>query len=327
MTTFITIFKQVLCWVAAMYWLFGGLVYNHAFAQPAGTFKDITFQFASIDEGRDFLTQEDDFTQSFSEFDLSARLHSMGKVTKAEFFDSVMAHITTFSEKEQNRISTILQNQPEILSALRVSVPDNKILFIKGVARHEEGAAYTRRNAVILPEGMLKQNDKGLERLVYHEIWHVISRYNPDLKLKLYAILGFKPCEVVLPGNIANSMITNPDAVDYQFCYKTKMKEGGPKITVVPLIFAASPYDDPAGKKPFFAYIQSFPSLLNLENGQVLKPSEVKNYDADFFGTAYFIHPEEISADHFSFIITGNGQSKNAKLTGKFQKVLMKYSK
>ncbi|MEZ4852589.1 MAG: hypothetical protein R3B93_29215 [Bacteroidia bacterium] len=32
-----------------------GLVYNHAFAQPAGTFKDITFQFASIDEGRDFL--------------------------------------------------------------------------------------------------------------------------------------------------------------------------------------------------------------------------------------------------------------------------------
>ncbi|MEZ4852588.1 MAG: hypothetical protein R3B93_29210 [Bacteroidia bacterium] len=89
----------------------------------------------------------------------------MGKVSKAEFFDSVRAHITTFSEKEQNRISTILQNQPEILSALRVAVPDNQILFHKGVARHEEGAAYTWRNAVILPEGMLKQNDKGLERL------------------------------------------------------------------------------------------------------------------------------------------------------------------
>ena len=51
-------------------------------------------------------------------------------------------------------------------------------------------AAYCRRQAIILPASETKKSDDELRNLLTHELFHILSRANPELRDKLYAVIA-----------------------------------------------------------------------------------------------------------------------------------------
>jgi hypothetical protein len=74
-------------------------------------------------------------------------------------------------------------------------------------------AAYTRANAIVFPESELKKSRPNLPGMLSHELFHVLSRAQPDLRHRLYATIGFVPCnELEFPSELSSRKLTNPDA-------------------------------------------------------------------------------------------------------------------
>jgi len=47
----------------------------------------------------------------------------------------------------------------------------------------------------VLPASLLVQMRPVLEKLLTHELFHILSRHNPALREKLYAVVGFHKCQ------------------------------------------------------------------------------------------------------------------------------------
>lgn len=269
------------------------------------------YTLADESNGRQFLSSEDDFTDALSEFDLQARMKSVEKVSKASYLKFAGAAARNWTPDEREKIMKAASTVQAEIERLPISLPD-QILVIKTSGAEEGNAAYTRRNAIMIPEGDIKKvNDAQLESLLTHETWHVISRYNPELKLRMYAAMGFTPCAVQLPQALLPLKVTNPDAVSYSYCYQAT-RQGKP-VKVAPFIYATTPYDDATKTKEFFQYLTSVLNAIQRKHEAVMVPSllevgganailnvwEVEGFDIKTFGTGYLVHPEEITAEHF----------------------------
>ncbi|HST23936.1 MAG TPA: hypothetical protein VLR90_22705 [Blastocatellia bacterium] len=310
--------------------LFGILTYGLGLAQPAQAKQNQNIMSNSFNSqvvnkarytlsdetnGRMFLSSEDDFTSALSEFDLQARMKSLEKVSKAEYLKFAGAAARNWTPDERQKMMKAASKLQAELDQFSISLPD-EILIIKTSGAEEGNGAYTRRNAIILPEDYVKKtNDVQMEALLTHETWHVISRYNPELKLRMYAAMGFTPCSVQFPQALLPLKITNPDAISYSYCYQVT-RQGKP-VKVAPFQYATKPYDDGTKRKEFFQYITSVMNAVNRKHEAVMVPSllevggannilnvwDVEGFDVKTFGTGYLIHPEEITAEHFVKIL------------------------
>jgi hypothetical protein len=86
---------------------------------------------------------------------------------------------------------------------------------VKTTGTEEGDAEYTRGAGIVLPESAPAMEKRGeLLGIVAHESFHVLSRNAPELRDRLYAVIGFQPCrEIVFPEALAARKITNPDAL------------------------------------------------------------------------------------------------------------------
>ncbi|MBL7783854.1 MAG: hypothetical protein JNM22_21640 [Saprospiraceae bacterium] len=255
----------------------------------------------------DYLCTEDDFTKQLTPFDLSARKKTSKPVSKQDYFRFLKTTTRNFSTEEEKLLSNIFNDIKDQLDKIpyKIQLP-KEIILLKTSGEEEGDAAYTRRNAIIFPQSDLNRSTQDLRSLCCHELWHIISRYNPDLKKELYQETGFSECSAKFPDSLKTLRVTNPDAPNYDYCCKVLVK--GIEVNVAPIIYASSMDDDSTKKKEFFKYIVGFPSpqLLDIYSGRILSVNDVKNYDFETFGTDYIIHPEEIVADHFSYILQNN---------------------
>ena len=148
-----------------------------------------------------------------------------------------------------------------------------------------------------------------LERTFIHELFHILSRYNPELRKELYALLGFAPCpELVLPEKLNRLKITNPDAC-YMNYYFT-VERSGNRLMMIPVLFSSSWYNEAQGGI-FLDYLGLFlvSVRINGDRTEVIKDRrgyhiypymKIPEYkDLIFKNSDYIIHPEEILADNF----------------------------
>jgi len=160
---------------------------------------------------------------------------------------------------------------------------------------------YTRQNFMVLNEDSLSQN------LFNHELFHIISRFNPGIQHNAYRILGFKPCNVVtLQRKLNQRRITNPDAPLNNYFIEIKW---GRKIEeAIMLLYSERPYTggDPIDYfKRGLLLIEGndFAKKVKETNGKfiLLEYDEVTNlFDQIGPDARHKIHPEEISAAHFA---------------------------
>jgi hypothetical protein len=295
----------------AAVWLAASCAAAFGGASAAGAHE---IEFASIETARAVLGARDEFVRQLSPFDRAARLESADPVAEAEFLAFVTAAAREWAPDERARLTAafaaIEPRLEELLPAL-----DAPILLVKTSGDEEGGAGYTRANAVMLPNAA--QDEQSLRRLLAHEIFHVASRNNPELKRALYRTIGFELCgELVLPPSFAARKMTNPDAPVNEDCIRLTVD--GADVWGMPVLLSRAERFDPAAGQPFFGYLTLSILLVDRADPAAARPLlrdgapvlvPFNRVDGFFEqvgnNTNYTIHAEEILASNFELLVLG----------------------
>lgn len=298
--------------------------------------KDVIVHFASADESRQLLTTKDDYIRRLSPFDRSARMKVDRPIPEKEFLTFVGKNISEWTIDEIHKTQESLAQISALLSDRPLSFPAT-IQLIKTTGREEGNAAYTRGTAIAIPQGELSKNGKELQKLICHELFHVLSRQNPELRKKLYTVIGFTECdEVPFPPELASRKITNPDAPrNDHFIQVVDLGTGHPCF-VLPILYSTAQTYDPKRGGEFFGYLRfqflvlektTNPRQFNVvyENGspKLLDPQNVSGFlEKIGRNTQYIIHPEEILADNFALLILGEQKVPSPEILQKMKEIL-----
>lgn len=293
-----------------------------------------TLSFATVEEGKRVLTSRDDYVERMSAFDRAARLKTDRVVLEREYLEFVGKAVVAWEEAEKEKVYLAMEGVEEALKKMALPFP-KKIWLIKTTGQEEGNAAYTRANAIVFPEKFLKGGAPWVQRVLCHELFHVLSRANRELREKCYAAIGFEKCdELEFPEELAGRKLTNPDAPRNEHCLKVKID--GEEQWVIPILFSNEEKYDPAKGGEFFRYLQF--KLLVVERAEegmgvevVRKGGKAKLLDAGEVtgfleqvgeNTTYLIHPEEILADNFVLLVTGKRGVPSPEVVEKLGKVL-----
>ncbi len=280
--------------------------------------KGVPFSFASVIEGREILMARDDFVQRLSRFDRSARLKTAKDVSEDTYLRFVGESVQEWSAEDKSIISSAIASLQIRINEL--SLPWPEVIYLVKTTGNEEGhAAYTRSNAIVLPAVMLVQKNMALiNKILVHELFHILTRNNPELKDKLYASIGFHNCgEIAYPLSIRQTKLTNPDAPKNNYCILLGVD--GMPVWAIPVLYSPTPeYDENRGGD-FFDYLKFDFLLLQTRKStdpmtatyddqriRLVGPDDVSGfYEQVGRNTDYIIHPEEILADNFALLVLG----------------------
>ena len=220
-----------------------------------------------------------------------------------------------------------LKKISELSLSSMVRLP-NKINIIKSTMKHEGGArGYTFLNNTVLKELTFT--------LFAHEMFHIFTRYNPIIAKEIYKTMDFEVADqLILPHNnkLQSLFISNPDTPQIVF---TKIKFNNKDMFVTPLLHSTKKYSNRI--LSFFDEMQVsllFVEKRNYKNETVLvyekiNPNYINIDQSDEYkqklgeNTLYNIHPEEVSAKHFEFLMNGTWKSKkNTNIIQKLIKLL-----
>ena len=308
---------------------------------PCGALADLPLgstkvHFASQSEGRKILTEKDEFIQCLSPFDRSARMKTDKAVSEDEFLEFVGRNVVDWTEEEMQTVQRAVEAIQPLLRDLRLPLP-RIVQLIKTTGAEEGNAAYTRGAAIVLPKGILGKGQGDLQKLICHELFHVLSRQSPELRERLYGIIGFTKCnEIDLSPELKRRKLTNPDASRNDHFIRLQI-DGHESLAVPILLSSVETYDVKRGGE-FFAYLQfqflvvekeggsgnlkavsegSSPKLVGMERVSGFMEQVGKNTD-------YIIHPEEVLADNFALLVLNEPKVASPEILQKMREVLMR---
>ena len=290
--------------------------------------------FASLEEGKRLLTEQDEFIDQMSPFDRGVRMKTARDVSKTEFLEFVGRNVLQWEDHEKKALESALR---QIIPGLgRLRVPDlGNVYLIKTTGAEEGNIAYTRGKAIVLPKSILHAPKRELQRLLAHEIFHILSRTISKLRNPLYEVIGFHYCgEIELPSALRARKMTNPDAPKNEYCIR--VHAGDEAVWVTPILFSrTATYNKRRGGK-FFDYLtfalmvvaranESDPSKAIIKNQQpkLLEINEISGFFEQVGkNTRYIFHPEEILADNFALLVLEDRNVQTPEILHKMKNVL-----
>jgi hypothetical protein len=290
--------------------------------------------FASTGEGSKILMIQDDFTRRLSPFDRAARLKVDHAVSEEDFLRFVGRNTCDWTNEEIQAVQASVENLRPLLRQFPLSLPPT-IQMIKTTGAEEGDAAYTRGSAIVLPKKELAKSQAELEKLICHELFHILSRHNRDLRERLYDAIGFTHCEEIeFPRELASRKITNPDAPRND--HFIRLTIGGQECFAVPILLSNAEVYNVARAGEFFEYLnfqflvmkktsdpkrlstvyeKSGPKLIGLEEVSGFFEQVGRN-------TQYIIHPEEILADNFVLLVLKEENVPSPQILQKMRAIL-----
>jgi hypothetical protein len=272
---------------------------------------------------KELIMTPDTYTSVFSKFDIKSKSENTDASTVDDYMKFASKQIVGWTADEKKSFKKIVESVSKKISklGLKLKMPA-EIEIIKTTMAEEGGAdGYTRGAYICLGEKDVDGKYETLEKLFIHELFHVLSRFDNDMREKVYNVFGFKKCnEVSYPTEIAELRISNPDAPHNNF-YITVESEGKP-VDAMLILYADKPYDggsfftylrlgmlavegDEMNKKP--VYKDGKPLILELNNVKGFFKQVGKN-------TNYIIHAEEMSAEQFVMLLNETKDLPNPEL-------------
>jgi hypothetical protein len=285
--------------------------------------------FANVAQAREILTNRDEFIRALSPFDRAARMKSDTPQSEEAFLRFLAASALAWEPAESNRIGVVLSSLKGKLARWDLPLPSTLVL-VKTTGEEEGNAVYTRQNAIIFSQ---REARSASSDLLAHELFHVLSRHSAPLREQLYRVIGFQPInEVKLPPALAAIKITNPDGVHHNFMIRVRHEDA--PLAVVPVLYASSPRYDVKRGGAFFDYLV-FKLLALQETGgtyeprwlngslQLLDPGAMTGfYEQVGRNTEYLLHPDEILADNFVFLVNGQTNLPTPRIVREMDRVL-----
>ena len=285
---------------------------------------DTQLEFASLETGRTLVSTRDTFIGALSRFDRQVRLQTDGEATEAALLEFLAREVVAWDDAatgndpvEATTRTLITQSIERLrpkLESFRIPLPKT-VLLVQVSGKEEANAAYTRGTAIMLPKPRIqKMKPDALDRLLLHELFHVLSRNAPELRRDLYRIIGVHVCDpMALPPAMADLKLTNPDAplIDCRI----ELTDDGEACWAAPILYSSSATYDAVKKPPLFQYLTfrlmkleehdgRWRPLLKVGEPILIDPAQSKSF-ADQIGqnTKYIIHPDEVLADNFVFLV------------------------
>lgn len=295
--------------------------------------EQTTVAFADVEKGKQIVSARDDFIERLSPFDRAARMKTDKEVSEEEFLKFVAENVLPWQQDEQAKVESVLLSLAPKWAGLSIPCPKT-VYFIRTTGKEEGNAAYTRDSAVVLPASMLTSPPAEMQRLICHELFHVVSRNSPKLRESLYQVIGFLPCgEIELPPTLKARKITNPDAPRNDHCLQVKVDDK--PLWVVPILVSRTAGYDLQRGGEFFQYMQfHLLAVARSEDGkkadpifvaeapQLLDVEQVSGfYEQVGRNSAYIIHPEETLGDNFVLLVLGDGKVRSPEIIEKMKKV------
>ncbi len=218
-----------------------------------------------------------------------------------------------FTQEEENIVKHVFQKAltKHYNVFPKLKIPEISLIKTKG-SYYGPGVYFTRQNDIIIPQDaiqrLLKGDTSSFERVMLHEIFHVLSRNYPTKKNTIYNLLGFSPiASLELSEFLDNRVLFNPDGINLN--YVIHLPDSLQNIRpYVPIIYSKHGYYHPRNGA-FFNHLV-FQLFEISEQGKILSndigtdPTKMTSFwDRITRNTSYIIHPDELSADNYVYII------------------------
>jgi hypothetical protein len=292
--------------------------------------KGCSVSFATVAEAKTHLAKRDVYIKNLSPFERAAKIKKAGPVSTEQYLAFIQNQALEWGDADKKKLLRVIAVAKPKLAKFANHLPE-RIRLIKTTGNDEGAAPYTRGVSIILPERTIRQSVKSLERLFYHELFHIVSRSNPKLRDELYKIIGYEKCgPVSLPDDMMPRRISNPDAPVIEHCIR--VSKDGESRWCAPVLFSRTPKYDPKTGGSFFRYLQFRLMVIDRKTSKaILKDGKAILWNPDavegFFeqigrNTDYVIHPEETLANNFIHLMAAKQDLKNPEIPKKIEAVL-----
>src|SRR5690606_36931551 len=261
--------------------------------------------FVTQQEAAKLLGTSDEYSQSLSKYDIASRTYNPDNDQEQQYLEFAADQAQEWQENEiavmRIKISQVKEKIESL--GLNLAFPD-EIKLVKSTL-DEEGkvVSYTRMNYIVFKGDVT-------EDFIIHELFHILTRFNPDKRDELYQTINFqKSNRISYPDAIKDNVVTNPDAPFLE--HTIQLTIDGQQKEAVFILYTEDDYtsgsffdqmqqklmlvEGPANnKKPIL--VNNEPILLDFSAATDLKEKISRN-------TYYTLHPEEILADHFIILV------------------------
>ena len=301
-------------------------------AQAGGA---IPYRFVAREEGVELMLANDEYYAKFSPNKLGYVMQS-NDATMEEYFAFAREQVLDWTDEEKDAIARGMKLIEDTFADRGWSLPPlNTIEYIRTTMDEENGVmGYTHGTQVYLGDfigayflGKYVADEPlpdGFTFLLAHELFHCLTRCNPDFRARMYSLIHFTVVEndYELPPSVWEYYIANPD-VEHHNSWAT-FEIDGKKIDCF-AAFVTTKHFEKEGER-FFD--NGTTALVPVDGSDVFYPKDqVSNFD-EVFGTntGYVIDPEECMADNFSNAVVygmngpaGNGYNNPEIVEGVFE--------
>ena len=275
--------------------------------EPAVTDElTINHTFASKEEAVEILKSLDYYFDSYSRYALDYKTDKKD-ATLQDQMDFAIQQMDEFSEDEKIKIDALLAEMTADAQEAGVTLPalDN-ITFVKTTQLEECGShAYTHGTMIFFGDSLLdsfESNRDYAKEIIWHEIFHCLTRNNPDFRKDMYSIIHFtvNDTDYGVPEVLKDSYIPNPD-VEHHDAYASFNINGEMKDCYL-VFYASKPYE----KKGDVFFECMGIALVPTDGSNTFYTSDQCSNMNEVMGsnTGYLIDPEECMADNFRFAMT-----------------------
>ena len=272
----------------------------------------IPHRFASAEEGRELmLSNNENYYDHFSQNDLDYKMQKTG-ATMEEYKEFAAQQVLEFTAAEKSFINKRIRNIEKTLEKNGYTIPElDEIVFIKTTMDEELGASgYTHGtqiylNATVLSAyslmSILPETGQLADELIVHEIFHCLTRNNPEFRKDMYSIINFTVTDTdfEIPASVFEYHITNPD-VEHHNSYATFIIDGE-EVDCFTDFVTTMHFEE--SQSTFFSCSET--ALIPIDGRDIYyTPDQASNFD-EIFGTntGYVEDPEECLADNFAYAV------------------------
>ena len=269
----------------------------------------IPYRFASAEEGRELMLANTDYFASVNPNKIGFVMHNQ-EATLEDYKEFAGQQVLEWTDTEKELIE-------RCMTVVEASFEDNgwklppleTIVFIRTTMLEEGGAlGYTHGTQIYL-SAMLEQyaalppeqTDAPLATVLAHELFHCLTRCNPDFRKDMYSIIHFtaEEEEYELPASVKEYFIANPD-VEHHNAHATFLIDG--RETECYTAFVTTKHCENETESFMDLGITALVPTDGTDTWY--RAEQASNFD-EVFGTntGYVIDPEECMADNFSYAV------------------------
>lgn len=267
----------------------------------------IPHRFATVEEGRELMLANTEYFDQLTQNDIEFRVRKTG-ATMEEMLETSKESVEEFSFIDKWYLNSRIARMALHFKLKGYHIPEmDEITYIKANMDMESGASgYTHGTEIYLNDmitvyaylNFIPGFSELMDHTLYHELFHCLTRCNPDFREQMYALIHFTVADTdfKMPPSVLEKYISNPD-VEHHDSYATFMIDGEPTDCFLVYITTKTYAQAKTG------FMQNDGTALVPINGidVYYTPDQATNFD-EVFGTNtnYRIDPEECMADNFA---------------------------